>query len=151
MGVLLALLHLTQTTPGPDAAPIRARHADVVVLAAGAAAFPAGSTASLRLEIRPRPGRSIYAPGQEGYVGFVLTFPPGSGIRRERLVVPEPEPYVFEPTGERLEVFRKPFVIEQRVTFTRDTSTPIAATLRYQACDDAVCYKPDDVAIAWQP
>ena len=151
MPVLRSLLLLLLALPvSPDAPLIKARHVEIAVRPAGVASFAAGSTATLRLEVRPRPGRYLYAPGQAGYVGFTLTFDAASGIKAGKLGLPKPEPYVFEPTGERLEVFRQAFEITQPVTFTRAAEAPIAATLRYQACDTEVCYRPEDVRVEWQ-
>ncbi len=146
--LLIALLS-GQTAPPADTRPIRAGHIEVVV---PAPVIPAGGGAGsvvLRLEIRPRPGRLVYAPNQRGYAGFTLTFDPGSGIKPGRLVLPVPEPYVFEPTGEQVSVFRRPFTIEQHVTVAAGARRPISATLRYQACDAAVCYRPEDVVVTW--
>jgi DsbC/DsbD-like thiol-disulfide interchange protein len=149
--VLRSLLLLLLALPGPpDASLIKARHVEIAVRPAGAASFAAGATALLRLEVRPKPGRYLYAPGQAGYVGFTLTFDAASGITAGKLEFPKPEPYVFEPTGERLEVFRRAFEITQPITFTRATAAPIAATLRYQACDTDVCYRPEDVRVEWR-
>ena len=107
----------------------------------------------LRIEVKPLPGIHIYAPGQQGYVPVSLTFEPGDGVKGGRLDLPSPEPYVFEPTGERFLVYKQPFAAVQRATLGADAaawrSGRIRATLRYQACDEAVCYKPETIALVW--
>ena len=62
---------------------------------------------------------------------------------------PKPEKIVFEPLNETQLVYAKPFRIVQDVTPTRRGPLTIKGTLRYQACDDKVCYRPTNVPLEW--
>ncbi len=108
----------------------------------------------LRFQVEPAPGIRIYAPGQKGYEPVSLTFHPGDGVKAGRLEMPAPEPYMFEPTAEKLLVYKQPFVAVQHATLDTGAgawrSGRIRATLRYQACDEALCYKPESVLLIWE-
>ena len=47
-------------------------------------------------------------------------------------------------------VYSKPFRIAQDVTL-KEPSAPltIKGTVRYQACDDTICYRPTNVPVQW--
>jgi DsbC/DsbD-like thiol-disulfide interchange protein len=107
----------------------------------------------LRFEVEPAAGIRIYAPGQKGYEPPSVTFSGKDGVKAGRLDLPTPETYVFEPTGERLLVYQRRFTAVQHATLAPDGEASrtgrIAATFRYQACDDAICFKPETVAVVW--
>lgn len=106
----------------------------------------------LRLTMHLRKGVHILAPGQRGYAPLSITFPESSSVEAGRLELPAPEPYVFTPTGERFLVHHGTFPVTQHVTLSgRRSRQParIPALLRYQACDDRVCFKPQAVELVW--
>jgi len=108
---------------------------------------------TLRLTVDPYSGIHIYAPGQRGYSPLSLTFPPEAGIKAGRLELPQAEPYVFEPTGERFLIYRRRFTAIQHATLVPDgaaaRSGSIPLTLRFQACDELVCFKPETISLVW--
>ncbi|MPZ18522.1 MAG: hypothetical protein GEV06_11495 [Luteitalea sp.] len=110
-------------------------------------------TLALRLSVRLRAGVHILAPGQRGYYPLSISFPEKSPVQAGRLELPTPEPHVFTLTGERFLVYRGTFPVTQHVTVSSDTRprrlARIPALLRYQACDDRVCFKPQTVELVW--
>ena len=48
-------------------------------------------------------------------------------------------------------VYAKPFRITQEVTLGADApeTLTVKGTLRYQACDDTICYLPVTVPVSW--
>jgi Disulphide bond corrector protein DsbC len=54
---------------------------------------------------------------------------------------------------EKVSVFQKPFRLTQDVTL--DTSAKpgstvaVAGTVNFQACDDRVCYPPENAPVSW--
>jgi hypothetical protein len=107
----------------------------------------------LRLTIHLRKGVHIFAPDQRGYYPLSIAFPEGSAIKAGRLELPAPAPYVFTPTGERFLVYEGMFAMAQHVTVasgrSRRPPARVPALLRYQACDDRVCFKPQTVELVW--
>ena len=69
------------------------------------------------------------------------------------------EQILIEPLHERQLVYAKPFRIVQDVTLRRHAgqtaastggaAVAITGTLRYQACDDTICYLPTTIPVSW--
>lgn len=107
---------------------------------------------SVTLSVTPASRMHIYAHDVQGYVPFSVDFEPRADLVATGATYPASELYIFPPTGESSHAYMKPF----RVTRTfavkgrlRDQvrasaqGTPITLVLRYQACDDRVCYKAE--------
>jgi hypothetical protein len=65
---------------------------------------------------------------------------------------PKAETYFFAPLKETQLVFSKPFRVSRAVTIARTLEggeLTIKGRVRYQACDDAICYLPQNVAVSW--
>lgn len=133
-------------------------HVTVAASAAPAAAAP-GARVSLVIDITPKPKMHVYSPKQENYIPVSLTLEPSRTFRADAAVFPEAEKYFFAPLKETQLVYSKPFRIVQPVTLAsasalRETQKvpgrlTIRGSLRYQACDDAICYLPKTLPISW--
>ena len=134
-GMRAATDHLELTAYPSDASVSRANHFSLV------------------LDITPRPGMHVYAPGAEGYRVISLTLTPQSFVRPLSLTYPEAEIYHFEPLNERVPVFQKPFTLLQEVVLENEpkgeNTLTVSGTLEYQACDDRICYNPVSVPLSW--
>ncbi|MGH9314045.1 MAG: protein-disulfide reductase DsbD domain-containing protein [Vicinamibacterales bacterium] len=123
---------------------------------AGAQAVP-GARVTLALDVSPKPTIHVYAPGQPDYMPISLTLEADPMYHRAgHPRYPKPEIFFFRPLNERFKVYSKPFRIAQDVVVSTDArgNTPGASVVvkgkvSYQACDDAVCYLPVDVPVAW--
>ena len=106
---------------------------------------------TLVVEVSPKPKMHIYAPEQKDVIPVALQLEPHDVIRPGATKLPKPEKYFFAPLKETQLVYSKPFRIAHDVTLLPNAAPPltIKGTLRYQACDDAVCYLPQTVPIAW--
>jgi hypothetical protein len=102
----------------------------------------------------------VYAPEQKDYISISLALEPDESFTARAPVFPKAEKYFFEPLKETQLVFSKPFRIVQDVTLaltpafrerarTEGATLTIKGTLRYQACDDRVCYLPQNVPVSW--
>ena len=146
-------------TPVPDAAKVETRH-----LTATTSVRPerigSGARASLFVEIAPKPKMHVYAPQQDTYVPVSLALKENRAFRAERPVFPKPEKFFFAPLKETQLVYSSPFKIAVDVTLASAatlrqagikpaTTLQIEGTLRYQACDDEICYLPESVPVAW--
>lgn len=118
-----------------------------------------GSLFSIVFDIAPRQRMHVYAPGAEGYKIVSVTLDPNPLLVTRPLQYPSSEIYVFEPIGERVPVFQKPFTLtqamavstapEHRAALTKAGSVTITGTLNYQACDDRVCFTPRSVPVSY--
>jgi hypothetical protein len=111
-----------------------------------------GKPFTLDIEVRPKPGIHIYAPGQSDYRPLALTVAPQRELTVGKSTLPPGEILVFEPTGERLLVYSHPVRMKQRLEAGRTIpggDLKVRGSLSYQACDDKVCYRPVSVPLEW--
>jgi hypothetical protein len=144
----------------PSAAPeIETAHLIATLSVSGKPAAP-GSRVSLFIDVSPKAKMHVYAPAQKDYMAVTLILQPNRAYRALPPVFPKPEKYFFAPLKETQLVYSKPFRIVQDVTLASASvlkeasqagaaTVVIAGTLRYQACDDAICYLPKDVPVSW--
>jgi DsbC/DsbD-like thiol-disulfide interchange protein len=140
-GALTETKHLTVATAPPvNAAP--------------------GSRIALALDVTPKPAMHVYAPEQKDYIPISLTLQSDPAVKAVAVRFPTPEKRAVQELGETQLVYSKPFRIVQDVTVA-DTAAlrerahapgatiTVHGTLRYQACDDTICYVPVNVPVAW--
>jgi thiol:disulfide interchange protein DsbD len=111
-----------------------------------------GLPLSLSLFVIPNPGIHVYAPGQRDVVPVSVTLKPTKAFKAERAVYPKAEKFFFAPLKETQRVYSNRFEITQRLTMAKTVEAgtlTIRGTLRYQACDDKVCYTPQSVPVTW--
>jgi len=114
-----------------------------------------GGRATLNVDVALKPKMHVYAPDQpkdQDYMPIVLTLANGDAYRAEKPRYPPAEKFFFAPLKETQHVYSKPFRITQPIAVSKTTGTDaltISGTVRYQACDDAICYVPQTVAVKW--
>jgi hypothetical protein len=148
---LVALL----LVPGviPQAQPASNPHETDHLIVTTSTNAPANSARrELYLDVTPRPRMHIYAPGQAGYIAVTLTLERGPRFSAAPAQFPTPDSILFAPLNERQLVYSKPFRITQPITLARKGGAPliVKGTLRYQACDDKVCFLPKTVPVDWR-
>ena len=135
-------------------------HVTVALSASPAVAAP-GHKVSLFLDVTPKPKIHVYAPGQEGYIPIALTLDADPAFTAAKPIYPAAaEKYYMPVLKETQLVYSKPFRLTQNLTIALsrdvrqraaapDASLTIKGTLRYQACDDQVCFLPQNVPVEW--
>ena len=120
-----------------------------------------GSRFHLALDVTPKPGMHVYAPGADalGYrvIGLHLDTP--DFLRALPAEYPASEIYHFEPLDERVPVYQRPFRLVQELVVEGSPEAAaqlaeldaltLTGRLDYQACDDAVCFNPASVPLTW--
>lgn len=119
-----------------------------------------GSRFSLGLDITPKRGMHVYAPGAAGYRVITLNITPQPHVRPLPLRYPASEIYHFVPLNERVPVYQKPFTLvmdvvgevtpEAQKALAGKNELVITGTLEYQACDDKICYNPVSLPLSWK-
>lgn len=137
---------------------ISTEHLDITTYTSDTAVAP-GSRFSIVLDITPRRGMHVYAPGAAGYRVITLNLAAGQTVRPLKLVFPQSEIYEFKPLNERVPVYQKPFTLRQELVLevdkqaravVRDKNTlTVSGTLEYQACDERTCFNPVSVPLSW--
>ena len=92
-------------------------------------------------------------PRDPSLIPTVLTVETPAGVRVTNLVYPEPSDFTLEGETEPLAVFDNEFVVGAELQL--DVSVPagnlkIPGRLRYQACDDKVCFQPRTERFEWE-
>ena len=130
--------------------PIETPHLSVAV-SAGAAEVASGGKVALFVDVAPKPKMHVYAPGQDGYIAITLKLDASPGLVPAKAKYPAGEKYLMPALNETQIVYAKPFRIAQDVTVkSADGRTKtIKGSLRYQACDDAICYLPKTIPVEW--
>jgi hypothetical protein len=119
-----------------------------------------GTRVSLLLDITPKSRMHVYAPEQKTYIPIALSLQEDDSFTAHPAKFPKAEKYLFEPLKETQLVYSKPFRIVQDITAAvtpamRDraraagASVVVSGTLRYQACDDKICYMPRELPVSW--
>ncbi len=105
---------------------------------------------SFVVEIEPRPGIHVYAPGADDYRVITLEIDEQSALRLRPLQYPASEVYHFLPLNERIPVYLKPFALSIDAEAQKPRKAlSVTGRLEYQACDDKVCFAPVTVPLAW--
>jgi hypothetical protein len=141
-----------------NAQRLRTEHVDVTTYVSDHVVAP-GTLFSIVVDVTPRPGMHVYAPGKHGYKVIALRLDPQPLLRLFPLRYPSSEIYIFKPLNERVEVFRKPVRLIQDVAISAapDARKALSSTktlsitgiLEYQACDDKVCFLSQSVPVTY--
>jgi hypothetical protein len=118
-----------------------------------------GERLAITVNVMPKPGMHLYAPGKHDYQVVQLTLDPQPWLRPQATVYPASEIYHFKPLNERVEVFMKPFRLRRELTLLATpeaqkllgamTTATVTGALEYQACDDKVCFNPSRVLMSF--
>ncbi len=129
--------------------PAAPKHLTMAATASADAAVP-GSKVSLFLDITPRTGIHVYAPGAKDYLPIALALDRPAGVTVADVKYPKAETMLFE--GEKVPVYEKPFRLVQEVSLARSLKAgvlTITGSVKYQACDDKVCFLPASAPVTW--
>ena len=111
----------------------------------------AGSKISLYVDVTPKTGIHVYAPGAKDYLPIALKMNPTNRVTIGALTYPKSQTLTFE--GDQIPVYDKPFRLVQDVTLDRSVeagqSVTVTGTLNYQACTNQVCFIPASVPVSW--
>ena len=147
--VLVAIsLAALQVTAVPK--PIETKHL-TVALSTGSLA---GGKLPLHVDVTPLERMHVYAPGQPGYIAIELKLDADAPVTPAgKAKYPAGRKLFMAALNETQLVYSMPFRITQDVTLPRrDTgrgALTVKGTLRYQACDDTICYRPTTIPVAW--
>jgi len=127
--------------------------ADVTAIAERDAVH-AGSDVRLALQVRLPEGLHMQSnkPRDPSLIPTVVTIDPPAGVTVAELVFPPSSDLKQEGQAQPLAVFEREFAIGVRVTLA--SSVPagdlaIPVHMRYQACDEKVCYLPQRAEAHW--
>jgi DsbC/DsbD-like thiol-disulfide interchange protein len=138
--------------PTGDAKNVTATKHLAITTSVGTVPAKPSTRINLIVDVVPKPRMHVYSPEQKDYIPISLTLTVPDGVRAGQPHFPKAEKYFFTELKETQLVYSKAFRITQPITLTTPVSSPItiSGTVRYQACDDSICYLPQDVAVSWR-
>jgi DsbC/DsbD-like thiol-disulfide interchange protein len=120
---------------------------------ASAASVKPGTKLSLYVDVVPGSGIHVYAPGADDFEPIGLKIDAADHVTMGKLEYPPSERMPSGIPGETVPVYQKPFRLVQPVTVAKavrpGSVVTVAATVRYQACDDRVCFVPATLPVSW--
>ena len=119
-----------------------------------------GQRISLVLDIQLGPRLHVYAPGvKSDYIPIEWSMKESTALTVHAAAYPRSRMLRLEAIKETVPVYQGTFRLVRDVTIARDPAlTPllnaegkliIEGELKYQACDDKVCYPPETVPVRW--
>ena len=114
----------------------------------------AGGTARAALQVRLPPQLHVQsnAPRDPSLIPTELTFSPPAGVRATEIVFPKATDFEQVGLPQPLAVFEHEFAIGVQFDVAEGTAPAtidVPGRLRYQACDDKVCFPPQTADVRW--
>jgi hypothetical protein len=145
------LVHQFEWTP-PDPREIEGKQLTATIGASNST-VAAGQRVALTLDVDLGPNMHVYAPGVEGYIPIDWKMGDSGAAQVYAPAFPRAEKLYLKAIDETVPAYRNHFRLLRDITvkpavdgtghFTVDGS------LRYQACDDRVCYIPQTLKLQW--
>lgn len=151
---------LVRTLGGPGSGPrteTRTSHLRAVASASDAV-VRGGNRVALVLEVDLDPKMHVYAPGVEEYIPIDWKMNDATGVTTFPAAYPDSELLHLPAIDEIVPVYSGHFRVVMDVLLGKpdELTTDIngdlvlSGTFRYQACDDKLCYLPEDVPLEWR-
>ncbi len=146
------LVHQFGWTPPGPAREVEGKQLTVTI-AASNSTVAQGERIALIVDVDLQPGMHVYAPGVENYIPIDWKMEDAAMAAVHAPVFPRSEKLYLKAIDETVPAFRNHFRLTRDITIKSpaDVSGHFAldGALRYQACDDRVCYIPQTLRLQW--
>jgi cytochrome c biogenesis protein CcdA len=131
----------------------RLTHAEATAVPVAEAVRP-GSSVKTRVDVKVSPGFHVQSdkPRDPSLIPLTLTFDVPPGVTVGKLTFPPAKDFMLKGSNEPLAVFEGAFSIGVELVLAKDLGASeliVPARLRYQACDDSVCFRPTTIPLSW--
>jgi hypothetical protein len=145
------LIHQFRWTP-PDTLDIEGKQLVATIGASNSNVAP-GQRIALTLDIALQPNMHVYAPGVEGYIPIDWKMEDSATADVHAPIFPRAEKLYLKAIDETVPAYRSHIRLVRDITIKPAAEGPghftVAGSLRYQACDDRVCYIPQTLHLEW--
>jgi hypothetical protein len=151
------LVHQFRWTP-PDTREIEGKQLAATIGASNSSVAP-GQRIALTLDVDLQPNMHVYAPGVENYIPIDWKMDDSSTADVHQPAFPRAEKLYLKAIDETVPAYRNHFRLMRDITIPPETKLKPAVdgsghfqvdgSLRYQACDDRVCYIPQTLRLQW--
>lgn len=134
------------------------KHLKVITSASDSVIRP-GEHIRLLLDIEMKPLMHVYAPGVEGYIPIAWKIAESAAFSVKDVEFPESKKLHLVAIDETVPVFQNKFTLQREIVIAQPKDLMpvlnggkelvVEGTLRYQACDDRLCYIPQNVPLKW--
>jgi len=111
----------------------------------------AGSKVSLAIDVTPKAGVHVYAPGTKDFIPIELKVTAQPDIKAGKVVYPKSEMMTF--ADQKVPVFEKPFKLTTDATIAKTAKAGSTITVNgevhLQACTEQICYPPETIPVSW--
>jgi Thiol:disulfide interchange protein DsbD, N-terminal len=152
------LVHRFGWTPPGPANQVQGKQLTATTVASNSTVAP-GQRVALSVDVELYPNMHVYAPGVEGYIPIDWKMQDSSTALVHAPVFPKSEKLYLKAIDETVPAFRNHFRLLRDITIPSESTLKPAidssghitvdASLRYQACDDRVCYIPQELRLRW--
>jgi thioredoxin:protein disulfide reductase len=149
---LLGACALILLAPQAALAQLRGVRAELTPVVESAAAPGGSARAALRVRLDEQFHVQSDAPRDPSLIPTVLTIDAPPGVRVTEIVFPEPIDFIQAGLPQPLVVFPHDFAIGVQLAVDESVATgslEIPGRLRYQACDDKLCFAPMTAEVKW--
>ena len=112
-----------------------------------------GQHVALTLDIDLKPKMHVYAPGVEHYIPIDWQITDSDAAKAEAVKWPKAETLYLEAIDEKVPVYTGSFHLVRNIVFSpaakQTGEITIHGVLKYQACDDKMCFIPASVPLDW--
>ena len=152
MRLTTAALALILVVPGTALAQLRGIKADLTPLVESAATPASSVRAALQVKLPEQLHVQSNKPRDPSLIPTVLTIDAPAGVRVGEIVFPKPTDLAQVGQAEPLAVFEHAFAIGVRFDIDAGVAPgtiEVPGRLRYQACDENLCYAPARADVRW--
>jgi cytochrome c biogenesis protein CcdA len=115
---------------------------------------PAGSTVRVALGVTLPDNLHVQSntPSDPSLIATVLTIEPPAGVTVDEIAYPPSKPFNQAGLDQPLSVFEHEFVVGARLSIAASAAPGdlvLPGRLRYQACNDLMCFAPATVDVQW--
>jgi hypothetical protein len=152
------LVHQFGWTPEEPATEVEGKQL-VAKAAASNATVASGQRVTLMLDIDLYPNMHVYAPGVDGYIPIDWKMQDSPAAAVHATIFPRSEKLYLKAIAETVPAYRGHFRLTRDITIPQEDQLrsalegsgrfSVPGSLRYQACDDRVCYIPQELKLAW--
>ncbi len=130
-----------------------------VSLSASTDNIATGQHVALVLDVDLKPKMHVYAPGVEHYIPIDWQITESDAAKAEAVIWPKSQKLYLQAIDETVPVYKDTLRIVRDIVFAPDAKLKtlvnekgeitIHGVLKYQACDDKMCYIPASVPLDW--
>jgi Disulphide bond corrector protein DsbC len=152
------LVHQFGWSPAQPPATVEGKQLTAMAGASNATVAP-GERVALILDVDLQPNMHVYAPGVDSYIPIDWMMQDSPSAAVHPAIFPRSEKLYLKAIGETVPAYRGHFRLTRDITIPQEDQLrpaldasgrfTVLGSLRYQACDDRVCYIPQELHLTW--